>query len=147
MIFGKFEDLYQYRALSKNMAKAIDFVLKFTPEMADGRYEIDGKNVYAMVTTGETKISKEPIYEAHRKYIDLQYIVSGEEDTGYIDISDAEIEKEYDEEKDFLMVKGTGSEVRVAKNHFYIAYPFDGHAPMRSKNPGIIRKVVVKVLV
>ena len=147
MIFGEFDDLKLYKNLSENMAKGIEFVLSFKPEMADGRYEIDGKNVYAMVTTGETKLPSEPIYEAHRKYIDLQYVVSGEEEIGYIAVADCEIEKPYDEEGDYLMVRGAGSEVKVSAGHFYIAYPCDGHAPMLSRNPGVIRKVIVKIAI
>lgn len=147
MIFGKLEDLHLYKNLSPNMAKGIEFVLNFTPEMADGRYEIDGKNVYALVSTSETKLPSEPVYEAHRRYIDLQYVVSGEEDTGYAAVSDCEVDTPYDEEGDYLMVRGAGSEVKVSASHFYIAYPCDGHAPMLSKNPGKIRKVIVKILV
>ena len=147
MIFGVLDDLKLYKNLGENMAKGIEFVLNFSPEMADGRYEIDGKNVYAMVMTGKTKLPSESIYEAHRKYIDLQYIVSGEEETEYITVGDCEVEKPYDEEHDYLMIRGAGSKVKVSAGHFYIAYPCDGHAPMLSRNPNVIRKVIVKIAV
>ncbi len=147
MIFGKLEDLHIYKALSDNMSKAVDFVLNFKEEMEDGKYEIDGKNVYAMVSTSKTKEHSEPIFEAHRKYIDLQFIVRGEEDTGYAPANDLKVTTPYVEADDYLLAEGKGSKVRVSAGEFYIAYPCDGHLPGRSENPGEIRKVVVKVLV
>ena len=84
MIFGKIEDLYLYRGLSENLAKGIDFLLNFDTTQPDGKYEVDGENIYALVSTGHTKPAEKPVYEAHRKYIDLQYIVKGEEDTGFV---------------------------------------------------------------
>ncbi len=147
MIFGKIEDLHLYKGLSENMKKGIEFLLNFDTTQPTGRYEVDGSNVYALITSGETKPVEEPVFEAHRKYIDLQYILEGEEDTGYAAVSDCTVTVPYDESGDYLMVKGEGSEVRVAAGEFYIAFPCDGHRPMCSKNPGKIRKVIVKIAV
>ena len=147
MIFGKKEELNLYKGLSENMAKGIDFLMNFDASQPEGKYEVDGNNVYAIITSGKTKLVEEPVYEAHRKYIDLQYIVCGEEDTGYAPIVDCTVTVPYDENGDYLMVKGEGSEVRVSAGDFYIAFPCDGHRPMCSKNPGEIRKVIVKIAV
>lgn len=147
MIFGKKEELSLYRGISENMAKAIDFLLSFDVSQPEGKYEVDGEKVYALVTSGKTKLSEEKVYEAHRKYIDLQYILSGEEDTGYAPVADCTVTVPYDENGDYLMVKGEGSEVRVTAGNFYIAFPCDGHRPMCSRNPGDIRKVIVKIAV
>lgn len=147
MIFGRKEDLNLYRGISENLAKGIDFLLNFDASKPEGKYEIDGDKVYALVMSGKTKLPEEPIFEAHRKYIDLQYILSGEEDTGYAPVSDCIVTVPYDENGDYLMVKGEGSEVRVTEGNFYIAFPCDGHRPMCSKNPGNIKKVIVKIAV
>lgn len=147
MIFGKKEELSLYKGISTNIDKGIDFLLNFDDTQPEGRYEIDGDNVYALVTSGETKPVEEPVYEAHRKYIDLQYILNGEEDTGYASVSDCAVTVPYDENGDYLMVEGEGSEVRVTAGCFYIAFPCDAHRPMRSKKPGSIRKVIVKIAV
>lgn len=145
MIFGKKEDLHLYRNLCENMAKGIDFLMDFDESTPCGKYEIDGKKVYALVISGKTKPSEDNAYEAHKKYIDLQLVLSGEEDTGYAPVSDCTIEKPYDENDDYLMVKGEGSEVRVSDGGFYIAFPCDGHRPMCCKKEGDIRKVIVKI--
>ncbi len=147
MIFGKKEELSIYKNISKNMAKAIDFLLNFNESSPVGKYEIDGKLVYALVINGETKPCDSNTFEAHRKYIDLQYILSGEEDTGYASVSDCCIETPYNECDDYLIVKGQGSEVTVREGCFYIAFPCDAHRPMCSKKNGEIRKVIVKIAV
>ena len=147
MIFGKKEDLYLYRNISENMAKGIDFLMNFDEASPCGKYEIDGKKVYALVVDGKTKQAEEDVYEAHIKYIDLQFIQSGEEDVGYAPVSDCDVKTAYNENDDYLMVKGEGSEVRVTKGGFYIAFPCDGHRPMCSRNPGDIRKVIVKIAI
>ena len=147
MIFGKKEDLHLYRGLSKNLAKGIDFLLNFDTTQPEGKYEVDGENIYALVTIGNTKPAEKPIYEAHRRYIDLQYIVKGEEDTGYAPLANCSVTVPYDEKSDCLFLKGNGSEVKVSTGDFYIAFPCDGHRPMCSKNPGTIRKVIVKIAV
>ena len=121
MIFGRKEDLNLYRGISKNLAKGIDFLLNFDTSKPEGKYEIDGDKVYALVTSGKTKLAEEPIFEAHRKYIDLQYILSGEEDTGYAPVSDCIVTGPYDENGDYLLIKGEGSEVRTTAGNFYIA--------------------------
>ncbi len=146
MIFGKKEDLHLYKNISQNMAKGIDFLMNFDKNTPCGKYEIDGKKVYALVTSGKTKPIEENVYEAHKKYIDLQYILSGEEDTGYASLSDCTVEVPYNENDDYLMVRGEGSDVRVTEGCFYIAFPCDAHRPMCSRNPGDIRKVIVKIL-
>lgn len=147
MIFGKKEELNLYRGISENVAKGIDFLMNFDTTQPEGKYEIDGQKVYALVTSGKTKKSDEPVYEAHRKYIDLQYILSGEEDTGYASVEDCTVTVPYDENGDYLMVKGEGSEVKVSAGDFYMAFPCDGHRPMCSKTPGDIRKVIVKIAI
>ena len=84
--------------------------------------------------------------EAHKKYIDLQYILSGEEQTGYASVSDCTVTVPYDEAADYLLVEGKGSDVKVCAVSFYIAFPCDAHKPMCSKNPADIRKVIVKIV-
>ena len=99
------------------------------------------------MSQGKTKPTEENVYEAHKKYIDLQYILSGEEDTGYAPVSECNIKVPYNENDDYLMVEGEGSEVRVTKGCFYIAFPCDGHRPMCSAIPGDIRKVIIKIAI
>ena len=146
MIIGKKEELDRYRALNPNLSIAIDYLLAFQPETPDGSYELAGQKVYAVVMTQKTKMPEKMVYEAHRKYIDLQYIVHGEEELGYAAVSDCEIDTPYDEAQDYLLVKGEGSEIKLSDGDFYIAYPSDGHRPLCSSNPAEIRKIVVKAM-
>ena len=67
-----------------------------------GRYEILGDNVYAVVQDYLTKPEAEGTFEAHRKYIDIQYVVAGEEKIGIDNINSFVEQTPYDEGKDIV---------------------------------------------
>ena len=54
---------------------------------APGRVEIDGDQVFALVQEYNTKPKEQGFWESHRKYIDIQYVVSGSEHMGYANLS------------------------------------------------------------
>lgn len=79
MIFDKMENISDYFEELPLLRKVDEFIARFNNErLADGTYEIDGKSVFAMVQSYRTKQqTQEMMFEAHKKYIDLQYIVNG----------------------------------------------------------------------
>jgi YhcH/YjgK/YiaL family protein len=104
--------------------------------------------VFAIVQEYFTK--EESVYEAHKKYIDLQYIVSGEEIIYVSDISEVqECVESYDETKDIAFYQTAQScrKVKLEKDTFVILFPNDAHKPCISVcgNPSEVRKVVVKI--
>ncbi|MBE7031011.1 MAG: DUF386 domain-containing protein [Ruminococcaceae bacterium] len=147
MIIGKRQDLATYRGISPRLDIAINYLLTLSADVEDGTYELDGRQVYAIVSTGETKIPDAPRYEFHRRYIDLQYILDGEEEVGYIHITDCTEAEPYNEKKDCQFMHGNGTTATLRTGNFYICHPFDGHMPMRHSKPAPVRKVVVKVLI
>ena len=111
-----------------------------------GRYDLEN-GVFANVQEYFTK--EESVYEAHKKYIDLQYIVSGEEIIYVSDISEVqECVESYDETKDIAFYQTAQScrKVKLEKDTFVILFPNDAHKPCISVcgNPSEVRKVVVK---
>ena len=64
MIFGKKEELNLYKGLSENMAKGIDFLMNFDASQPEGKYEVDGNNVYAIITSGKTSYLHDVEYAA-----------------------------------------------------------------------------------
>ena len=136
-----------YYALSKNLKKGFEW-LKFHDllNIECKKYEIDGDRIYANVQEYETK--EDADFEAHRKYIDIQYIVKGREYIGVSDLASCRPCGEYDDNKDieFLTCGGEAKYQVLNEGEFMVLYPHDAHKP--SINPGektFVKKVVIKV--
>lgn len=151
MIFDKLNNSNLYEKLNADFKVAFDF-LKNTnlKELSDGRYEIDGKKIYANVQSLKTKQEKEKRFEAHRKYIDIQYVIKGKEKMGYGILDDFKtVLEKYNDEKDVEFLDGEKFNfVNVEEGEFVVFYPHDAHAPMLSVEDDIeIKKVIVKILI
>lgn len=111
-----------------------------------GRYDIDGDNLFALVMDVETEPIEKRSYEAHRRYIDIQFVVSGSERQGWAPVAAMDAGP-YDEEKDLIKLTGEGSLVTLPPGTFVIYFPHDAHMPgVAVGEPAAVRKVVVKVL-
>ena len=116
--------------------------------MAQGRYAIDGDRIYAMVQEYDTKPLAEGLLEVHTRYIDIQYLVTGEELIGYAPLSKQIIRTPYDKDRDIAFLEGAAEPLRLQQGQIAIFYPHDAHMPGRTTGaPAHVRKVVVKVAV
>ena len=80
MIIDKIENSELYKSLHPRFDKAFEFIYKTDfSQLADGKYEIENDDIFAMVQEYNTKDKTEAKLEAHQKYIDIQYIHSGVE--------------------------------------------------------------------
>lgn len=149
MIYDKLKNKEQYYQLHKHFKKAFEFLANTDlKNIEDGSYEIEGKTIYANVQSLKTKPIEEKKWEVHRRYIDIQYVISGEEKMGYGILEDfKEIIEKYDKEKDVEFLNGEKFNfVNAQEGDFVIFYPNDVHAPMLSvKEPMNIKKVIVKI--
>lgn len=129
-------------------AKAFEF-LKATnfSTLEPGKYILEDDKLYLTLMEVEGKIPEMAKMEAHRKYIDIQYVVEGTERMGWAPLNRCtDSDDGYNSEKDviFFNDKPT-SYVTVNKGEFVVFFPNDVHAPCIGD--GNIKKVVVKVLV
>ncbi len=114
--------------------------------MENGRYEINGDNVFALVQRYNSKPRDQGVWEAHRRYIDVQYIASGIESMGYAHIGNLKETQDYSAEKDVLLLDGQGDYFTARHDCFAVFYPEDAHMPgLAHENPTPVLKVVVKV--
>lgn len=114
------------------------------------KYEIDGNNLYAPLSEYMSKDEENARYEAHRKYIDIQYVVSGKELIGIAPISQQkEILEPYNEEKDIMFVTvNQVTNYQAMPDRFFIFFPGDLHRPgLKDGENSPVRKAVVKVKV
>lgn len=149
MIVDRIENYKMYLGLNSGLKEGFEFLMSNNlPMLEDGRHEIDGDKVFAMVSSYNTKEHNETFPEAHDKYIDIQYIASGEEMMGYADrVEGLVVEKEYDEENDVLLFNEETYLIPFKKGTFFILYPNDLHQPgIELDDSDIVKKVVIKVL-
>lgn len=113
-----------------------------------GKVEIDGSRVFALIQAYNTKPRAKGFWEAHRQYIDVQYVVQGEELMGFANLAQLRAE-EYDAQRDFLPLHGEGSFIRLPAGMFTLFTPEDAHMPGMALDdqPQPVKKVVVKVAV
>ena len=149
MIIDNIKNSNIYHGLNPRIKAALNYLAETDfSQMELGRYDIDGNNIFAMVQEYETKPREEKVFEAHRRYIDVQYVISGIELMGYAHIDTLNIEQDYNETTDALFLSGEGNFLHTSMGTFTILYPQDAHMPGTAiDKPWKVRKVVVKVLV
>jgi len=114
------------------------------------RYDIDGDNLFATVSEYMSKNEESAKFEAHRKYIDIQYVISGKEIINCAPLTTVkEVIVTYDATKDIEFV--TVSKVvnyQATPSNFFIFFPGDAHRPgLKDGVNSMVRKIVVKVKV
>ena len=150
MIKDKLKNAKIYYSLSENLKKGLEWLEKTDLKILnDGKYEIAGKEVYASVQKYETK--SEANYEAHRKYIDIQYVIEGREFVGVTDINNCHTCIEYDSDRDLEFFNCTKEDEYqyLREGEFLILYPHDAHKPSIDYEnvKSSVKKVVVKVAI
>jgi biofilm protein TabA len=149
MIVDRVENAHFYLALHKRFQKA--FTVLADPGLAqkpDGRHDIDGDNLYFIVQHYTTKPVDQGRFESHRKYIDIQALLAGQEMLGYAPTAGLEVVEPYSEEKDIMFYRaGTMiAQTRLTPGLFCLLYPHDAHLPScQVACPAEVHKVVFKV--
>lgn len=115
--------------------------------LATGRYELEGTDLFVMIDEYITKDEEVARFEAHRKYIDIQYVVSGEERIGITPLENTVVTVPFDEDKDILFLDASDFVYKDANpSRFFVFFPDDAHCPgVKMMNNSRVRKVVVKV--
>ena len=148
MIFDTLNNVDNYKGLGR-VYTALKFLSEtdFT-EIDLGRYELDGDNIFYMVQSYDTDPDK-TISEAHKKYIDIQFMVKGEEIIGVADISSEKELTEAKEENDVWFYNCKTESLTLSAGKYMVLYPNDLHCPgVATKGKALTcRKVVVKVKV
>jgi YhcH/YjgK/YiaL family protein len=117
-------------------------------KLAAGRYELDGTNLFAVISEYVTKPKDQGKWEAHKRYFDIQYVISGRETIGYACLEACRLGA-YDESKDFQeIMEAPGDFLAMRPGMFMILAPQDAHLPgLALEAPEPVKKAVVKVLV
>jgi YhcH/YjgK/YiaL family protein len=149
MIVDKIGNAGVYAGLSERLAKALEALKKEDfSKKPDGRYDIDGSNLYYLVQRYQTKPMEQCKLEAHENYIDIQFVADGEEILAYTPIDNLETLAPYNKEKDIIFYKTPAkiTSVNLTPGMFCVLYPQDSHMPKcQLSGPSNVLKIVVKV--
>lgn len=119
--------------------------------LPEGRYDIDGDNMYVQVLDLQTKDPTENLPEVHRHYLDVQYLYRGVEKIGVaVDLGNNPIATEYNPQRDILLYQSMENEtfLTMRAGNFAVFFPSDVHRPACIDGQvSMIRKVVVKILI
>ncbi len=112
-----------------------------------GTYPILGEQVYASVQEYETEPKEKRSFEAHKKFFDIQYMVTGDEMFGVCKEEGLK-ETEAHDDKDlyFYEEPALSGEVLLKEGDLIVVAPEDAHKPRcAAGTPAAVKKVVVKV--
>ncbi len=148
MIYDKIDNLELYSGISDDIRRGLEYLQELKPDIEKGLYELSSR-VKAIVSEYTTKEDNEYGYEAHRDYIDIQYLISGSEKICCLPLEYLKETKPYNKEIDasFYVEKDVKpQELLLGNGYFAVLFPQDGHMPQLCVDePSSVKKVVVKV--
>ena len=148
MILGYLDNGERYGGLHPGFPAAFEFLKrKDLADLSSGRHPIDGERLYALVVQQDGRGRDKAKLEIHRRYIDIQFTVTGADDIGWKPAAHlTSCDQEYNDEKDIAFFSDEPDAwVTTRPGTFAIFFPEDAHAPLGGT--GSIHKVVVKVAV
>ena len=144
MIICPWKDIKKYAPLLPGIEEAYDAINALETFEA-ATYQLSGGNRF-FVSSGTT--IEPSTAEAHRQYLDIQYIVKGKEVVGWADLADCVPATEFSEEKDIGMYSGPFTFHTIPEGTCYVVFPEDAHMPGRHLDvPNDFVKIVVKLAV
>lgn len=149
MIADRIENHRIYAPLGARIAAGLEFLAGLrAEEFREQTVELDGRNLYAMFQTYTTEPETGRYYEAHRQYVDIQYILSGTETIRVTNVGQLAVRSPYAPERDVAFYElAPGIDVVLGPGEFTILYPHDAHLPkLPATEPSVAQKAVVKVL-
>ena len=148
MILARLEDAELYANIHSHFTQALAFLQENDlDKLTAGRCEIAGDDLFAIVVRNAGAGHSKAKLEAHREYIDIQYVLRGTDEMGWKSLEDCEIRQgDYDPQTDVELFSDLPSSwIRVCSGELAIFFPEDAHAPGGSETE--FHKIVVKVKV
>ena len=146
IIVDRLERADNYYHMHPAFEKAFAFLRQNAlAELPIGRHEIDGDRMFCIISKGPGRSRAEAKLEAHRKYIDIQYVIAGTDEMGFKPTAACTLsDVSYDADKDIELFKDESeSWTQVPAGSFVIFFPEDAHAPLVGSEE--IHKAVLKI--
>lgn len=148
MIYDSIINLGLYSGISDDIQRGLEYLHDLNPAVENGIYELSSR-VKVIVSEYYTKEENVYGYEAHREYIDIQYLICGSEKIRYLPIEYLKKTKPYNKELDaafYVEDLLKPQELLLGNGYFAVLFPQDGHMPQLCVDkPNTVKKVVIKV--
>ena len=149
MVVDKLANSHKY-PFGKAWESAFEFLNSISAETKDGRYEIQGDDIYALVMSYETLTKDKAMLESHKKYIDIQSTLRGVEAYECHSRDSLIVKNPYDTQKDIEFYETNAkahSLLEIKVGDFAMFFPHDAHMPCLRVDGKAeqIKKVVVKI--
>lgn len=133
--------------IQDSIKKCLDFIQNNDMNKIEkGIHLIEDKDLYVNIAAYRTKDEGDCIWEAHRQYLDLHYMIHGEEKIKIGNLSDMKV-LQYVEEQDYLSVEGSDyTEIILKQDGLLLLYPEDVHkTAISNNNIEMIKKAIFKI--
>ncbi len=148
MIFDTLDHAETRYTQSDGLTKALSFLrASDLSQFSLGKTPISGDEIYINRMTYHTADAQTRIWEAHRRYLDIHVVLSGEEIVYVSNLSRMTCDTAYDSEADAALYQGEADAiVRLRTGDFLVCYPEDVHKTgVQLENEGEVQKLVCKV--
>lgn len=151
MILGSLNDTARLERSCPALSQVFNYVRTHFDELLQAnpeRIALDGDRIYLNVDDATLRPKKEQVLEAHRRYVDIHFPLSGNEEVGWRNMQTVSVPSTapFDEQRDFAFYAQEATAYFTAQpGTFYVMFPEDAHAPIIGQ--GHLRKIVAKVLV
>lgn len=148
MIVGNKKDFSRYKELNEAFGCAFAFLESLSEDSSKASIDENGvRGGISVIAKSDTFADGEPkCFEAHRKNIDIHYVLQGEERFGYAHVDTLYPKTEYNEEGDYLLLNGEAAYFTLRPGDFCIAFPEDAHIPcLTSGDTEKVKKVILKI--
>ena len=153
MVIDRLDHAAQYYALGKGLETALRWFAAYADDGRDlpVKTVLDGERIFINGVNYTSEPKPQGLLEAHKTYIDVMYVVEGEEKFFYKPIAEVKhVTMPYDAEKECQLaeIDADAAQVRFSAGHFLIFFPQDGHlAAQLWDKPCKVRKFIAKVAV
>jgi YhcH/YjgK/YiaL family protein len=161
MILDNIENWEYYAGLGEWIGRGLEMLASGKPDALDeGKHELEGEKLHASVQQYFPKSADKGKWEAHRRYLDIQYLVNGNEVIGYCPVAKLRKVGEHNEKEDvsfFDRGLEVATKLKVERRMFAVFFPCDAHMPGLSlqvlsgpgsrglRAEGLVKKIVLKV--
>lgn len=150
MILDSIKNISKYENLNIDLNAIVEFINRVESEnLENGRYELDGDKLFALVQSYETKDSDECRLESHKKYIDIQYVQEGTEVMYWSLVDGLKVTEDLSQISDVIFYEDdkNATELVVNEKSFALFFTHDAHKPgVKFNTKSNVKKIVFKIL-
>ena len=151
MVIGMIQDVARYKGLGPRIADALRWLQSVDlSTLQEGKNPIRNEEIFCNVNAYNTMTKEERVWEGHRQYIDIHFMIKGKEVIAVSPITEMKVKQDYNAETDFIEFEGNAQQhISLQEGMFLIAFPEDIHKTALQAIPGTacaVRKGIMKVL-